>query len=147
MRNEQERNYFLKPNLAVKQYFSLPKGLKTVCKKSKNVWVPHCQTFLPLPISKCHVLFKWPLEHLQSKILLRPCVRQFFPIFLFLRVSEIAVFWKLGSVQVFWAFSELVPTRENSSRLVPTLIFAKKLRKNAFFCKIKVGMSRKLPFF
>ncbi len=33
------------------------------------------------------------------------------------RVSEIAVFRKLGSERVFRAFSELVPTRENSFRL------------------------------
>jgi len=48
---------------------------------------------------------------------LRHCVRRFFPKFLFSRVSEIAIFWKLGSERVFRAFSELVPTRENSFRL------------------------------
>jgi len=54
---------------------------------------------------------------------IRPCVRHFFPKFLFSRVSEIAVFWKLGSEQVFRAFSELVPTRSDPN-------FCK---KNAFF--------------
>jgi len=37
--------------------------------------------------------------------------------FSFSQVSEIAVFQKLGSEQVFRAFYELVPTRENSFRL------------------------------
>jgi len=50
--------------------------------------------------------------------MLRHCVRRFFPKFLFSRVLEIAVFWKLGLEQVFRAFSELVPTRENSFRLM-----------------------------
>ncbi len=48
---------------------------------------------------------------------LRPCVRRFFPKFLFSRVSEIAVFRKLGSEQVFRAFSELVPTCPDLFRL------------------------------
>ncbi len=42
---------------------------------------------------------------------------QVIPNFLFSRVSEIAVFQKLGSEWVFRAFSELVPTHENSFRL------------------------------
>jgi len=36
-----------------------------------------------------------------------------------------SVFQKLGLERVVRAFSELVPTRENSFQLVPTLIFAK----------------------
>jgi len=69
---------------------------------------------------------------------LRPCVRRFFLKFSFSRVSEIAVFQKLGSERVFRAFSKLVPTCENSSRLVPTLIFAKNCEKTRFFAKIRV---------
>jgi len=78
---------------------------------------------------------------IDTKFIIRPCVRRFFPKFSFSRVSEIAVFRKLGSQQVFRAFSELVPTRENSSRLVPT-------RSDPNFReKIRVRTSRKLPFF
>jgi len=56
---------------------------------------------------------------------LRPCERRLLPKFSFSRVSVIGVFRKLGLERVIRAFSELVPTRENSFRLVPTLIFAK----------------------
>ncbi len=85
---------------------------------------------------------------------LRPCERRLLPKISFLRVSVIAVLQKLGSERVLQAFSELVSTRENLFRLVPTLIFAKNcifsqvsfLRVSVIAVLRKLGSERKNDF-
>ena len=63
---------------------------------------------------------------------IRPCERRLLPKFLFLRVSVIDVFWKLGLERVIRAFTELVPTRENSFRLKNDSKVAKNRKKLCF---------------
>ncbi len=75
----------------------------------------------------------WDFVFLLGGYAIRPCERRLLPKFSFSRVSVIGVFRKLGLERVIRAFSELVPTRGNSFRLVPTLIFAKNREKTRLF--------------
>ncbi len=106
------KNYFCKKGLASKMFVKLTLKFHFFNKYTIII-------FLSISISSAtsvHRLHR----------LLRPCVRCFFPKFLFSRVSEMSVFSK---IRFGTSCSSFFRTRPDSRKLVLTLFFAKKLRK------------------